>query len=63
MSSRKALYESSMLCPFGADDDFTGSGLTKGVTDWVGADVVGSDGFGFDFGAAISLLTRTDAGT
>lgn len=52
-----------MLCGFGADDEFTDSCLTKGVADWVGAAVVGSDGFAFAFGAAISLLTRTDAGT
>lgn len=52
-----------MLCGFGADNEFTDSCLTKGVADWVGAAVVGSDGFAFAFGAAISLLTRTDAGT
>jgi len=63
MSSRKAIYESSMLLPFGADDEFADSGLTGGVADRVGAAVVGSEGFAFAFGAAISLLTRTDAGT
>lgn len=64
MSSKKAIYESSMLCPFGADDKLTDSDLTT-----VDADVpetvagFGRGGFGFDFGTAVSLLTRTDAGT
>lgn len=53
-----------MLCPFGADDKLTDSDLTT-----VGADVpetvagFDSGGFCFDFGTAVSLLTRTDAGT
>lgn len=64
MSSKKAVYESSMLCPFGADVEFTGSDFTI-----VGPDVpgtvleVGNDGFGFALAIAVSLLTRTDAGT
>lgn len=64
MSSKKAIYESSMLCPLGADDKLTDSGFTT-----VGPDVPATvvvfdcDGFGFGFGIAVSLLTRTDAGT
>jgi hypothetical protein len=59
MSSRKATYESSMLCVFGADDELAGSGFIM-----VGAAaVVETDGLGFPFGTAVSLLTLTDAGT
>lgn len=64
MSSKKAVYESSMLCAFGADDELTDSDFTI-----VGPDVpgtvlgVGNVGFGFVLDAAVSLLTRTDAGT
>lgn len=64
MSSKKAIYESSMLCPFAADDKLADSDFTT-----TGADVpttvaeFDSDGFGFGFGIAVSLLTRTDAGT
>lgn len=64
MSSKKAVYESSMLCAFGADDELTVSGFTI-----VGPDVpvtvleVDSDGFGFVLVVAASLLTLTDAGT
>lgn len=64
MSSRKATYESSMLCAFGADDELAGSGfIMVGVAGWVVAAVVETDGFGLAFGAAVSLLTLTDAGT
>lgn len=64
MSSKKAVYESSMLCAFGADDELTGSGFTI-----VGAGVletiveVDTAGFGFVLVIEVSLLTRTDAGT
>ena len=72
MSSRKAMYESSMLCGFAAlpppPDGFTNSGLTIEGADAAGpgaaaaAVTVETDGFAFAFGAAVSLLTRTDAG-
>lgn len=64
MSSKKAIYESSMLCPFGADGKLTGSDFTT-----VGAEVpetvaeFDTSAFGFGFGITFSLLTRTDAGT
>lgn len=64
MSSKKAVYESSMLCVFGADDKLTDSDFTI-----VGPDVpetaleVDTAGFGFVLDIAASLLTRTDAGT
>lgn len=66
MSSKKAVYESSMLCAFGADDELTDSDFTI-----VGPDVPetvlevgpGTAGFGFVLDTAASLLTRTDAGT
>ena len=65
MSSKKAIYESSMLCVFGAEGELTISGFTiegagPGLMD---AATVETDGFGFPFGIAVSLLTRTDAGT
>ena len=64
MSSRKATYESSMLCAFGADDELAGSGfIMVGAASWVAAAVVETDAFGFAFGTAVSLLTLTDAGT
>ena len=64
MSSKKAIYESSILFVFGADDELADSGFTMvGAAGWVAAAVTESDGFGFPFGAAISLLTLTDAGT
>lgn len=52
-----------MLCGFGADDEpldscFVSAGA---ATAWFTGVVF--DGFGFAFGAADSLLTRTDAGT
>ena len=62
MSSKKAVYESSMLCAFGADDDeLTDSGFTivGGPETVLEVDIVG---FGLDFATAFSLLTRTDAG-
>lgn len=52
-----------MLPAFLPDDEFAGSGFTKVVAGRAATDVVGSDAFGFALGAAISLLTRTDAGT
>jgi len=64
MSSKKAVYESSMLGAFGADDELTASDFTI-----VGPDVpetvleVDTAGFGFVLLIAVSLLTRTDAGT
>jgi len=64
MSSKKAVYESSMLCAFGADVELTDSDFTI-----VGSDVpdtvleVDTAGFGFVLLIAVSLLTRTDAGT
>lgn len=52
-----------MLCPFGAEL-FTGSGFgeaeTTGCVEIVEVD---SEDFGFGFGRADSLLTRTEAGT
>lgn len=66
MSSRKALYESSMLLPLGAEED---DELTSGFTTVWGTgrgatiEEVEMEGFGFDFGSAVSRRTRTDAGT
>lgn len=60
------MYESSMLCGFAAADDegFITSGFTTGGAAGPGtAEIVETDCFGFTFGAAVSLLTRTDAGT
>lgn len=63
MSSKNAVYESSMLWGFEADDELLGSGFTMGREG--GKMVVGRlvDVLGFGFGRADSLLTRTDAGT
>lgn len=66
MSSKKAVYESSTLCGFGADEELTDSGFvavgtTAGLMAAAGAD--DTDCFDLGFGAAVSLLTRTDAGT
>lgn len=63
MSSRNAMYESSILCGFDADDEpedccFATAGATTGRLEVVGVVV-----FGFALGSADSLLTRTDAGT
>lgn len=64
MSSKKATYESSMLCFFGADDEFAGSGFTTvGPVGPLTIAALVSDDFGFPFGTAVSLLTLTDAGT
>lgn len=65
MSSKKAEYESSILCTFPADDVDTVSDLptTMGAEGLDTKVVVESCGFGFPFGIAVSLLTRTDAGT
>lgn len=64
MSSKKAIYESSMLCGLAADDEVDGSGfMIVGAAGCVAAVVVETDGLGFAFGAAVSLLTLTDAGT
>lgn len=66
MSSKKAEYESSMLGALGADDELTESGFTivgpGGAKTVLDVDV-DTDGFGFVFVIAVSLLTRTDAGT
>jgi hypothetical protein len=69
MSSKKAVYESSMLGAFGADDELTDSGFTivgpsvTGTVLAVDTDTVDTGGFGFVLVIAVSLLTRTDAGT
>jgi len=69
MSSKKAVYESSMLGAFGADDELTDSGFTivgpsvTGTVLDVDTDTVDTGGFGFVLVTAVSLLTRTDAGT
>jgi len=69
MSSKKAVYESSMLGAFGADDELTDSGFTIvgpsviGTVLEVDTDIVDTSGFGFVLVIAVSLLTRTDAGT
>lgn len=65
MSSKNAEYESSMLCDFGADEEFT---VFDAPTDLEGVGMgamvtVDSCGFGFVFWVTLSLLTRTDAGT
>lgn len=52
-----------MLCGFSADAGLVASFFTTGAAGFVAATVVDSDGLGFAFGAVISLLTRTDAGT
>lgn len=65
MSSKKAEYESSMLCPFGAIFDVCASSELQVVVGINGLEMlVGARGwdFSFVFGAAVSLLTRTDAG-
>lgn len=66
MSSKKAVYESSMLCAFGAEEDeLADSGFTivgPVVPETVVLEV-DSVAFGFVLAAAVSLLTRTDAGT
>ena len=57
------MYESSIFCAFGADDELVDSGFTMvGATGLAAAVMVEIKGFGFAFGAAVSLLTRTDAG-
>lgn len=65
MSSKKAVYESSMLGALGADDELIDSGFTivgPGVE--TGLDVrVDTGGFGFVLAVMASLRTRTDAGT
>lgn len=65
MSSKKAIYESSMLGAFGADEAATVSDLpmAAGAEDLGAVAAVESCGFGFGFVRAVSLLTRTDAGT
>lgn len=65
MSSKKAEYESSMLCPFGTEFDVCASSdlqVVVGISDL--EMLVGIRGwdFSFAFGALVSLLTRTDAG-
>lgn len=68
MSSKKAVYESSILCDFGADEEeltvsgfITTVGAAAGLL--VAATAVERMGFDLGFGVAVSLLTRTDAGT
>lgn len=63
ISSKNAMYESSILCPFGADDEVDSGFTMVGATGLAFTVVVDSKGFGFALGAAVSLLTRTDAGT
>lgn len=66
MSSKNAEYESSMLWAFGPDDSEAESALPTmiGFEEGRGAGVeVIKCGFGFDLETAVSLLTRTDAGT
>lgn len=67
MSSKKAVYESSILCGFGcAADELTDSCLTTAgaaAAGRVGPATDETTGFGFPFWTAVSLLTRTDAGT
>lgn len=64
MSSRKAVYESSILCDLGPDVVAI-SGLAADVrTEGLETEAIaGGCDFGFALGAAVSLLTRTDAGT
>lgn len=61
MSSRNAIYESSIL--FGAEDEPVDSCFATGGATIDRLEVEMVDVFGFDFGRADSLLTRTDAGT
>lgn len=64
MSSKNAMYESSMLCGFGAADVLADSGFTAAGVTCLGVEAkLAADVFGFGFRAADSLLTRTDAGT
>lgn len=65
ISSKNAIYESSILCGFSADEEFAVSCFTTvgAAVGRVAAATDERDGFGFDFGIADSLLTRTDAGT
>lgn len=63
MSSTKAIYESSMVCGFGADEKFDASSFKVESAGLGAATAAESGGFGFPLGAAVSLLTRTDAGT
>lgn len=67
MSSKNAIYESSILGGFGADDkELAGSiGFTvgAGAVFVVVATTAGRDDFGLGFEVvAVSLLTRTEAG-
>ena len=65
MSSKKAIYESSILCGFGADEGLTVSDFTRvrAIVGLLVAAAVERDAFGLGFRVAVSLLTRTDAGT
>lgn len=66
MSSKNAEYESSMLLAFGPDDCEAESAFPTmiGLGEGRGAGfAVIKCGFGFDLETAVSLLTRTDAGT
>lgn len=66
MSSRKAVYESSILCcGFWTDDDELVDSCFATTGAAAGRVVVGTadDVFGLAFGTTLSLLTRTDAGT
>lgn len=67
MSSKKAVYESSMLCGFEAADVLAGSTFTvaaEAIALGVKLKLEAIEVFGFGFvTVADSLLTRTDAGT
>lgn len=65
MSSKKAIYESSILGVFEADGKFVDSGFMMiGAAGLVAtAAAVETVDLGFDFGTAVSLRTRTEAGT
>lgn len=64
MSSKNALYESSTLCDFGAEDGpgfgFVLEGGAECTT--IGVDGAATGILGLGFGVAVSRLTRTDAG-
>lgn len=66
MSSKNAVYESSMLWGFDVEGELTtgcffATGRGGAIDCLVGKTV--GDALDFDFGRADSLLTRTDAGT
>lgn len=66
MSSKNAIYESSTLAGFGAVDELvvaTGFGTGGATIGRLEGKAVDDDVFGLGLGSAVSLLTRTDAGT